>query len=121
MKFNTLVPNIFYSDINTGLKLFVNCLGFDIAYDELKSERPFCIIKKDTLKIHLVQDHDFAIKDRPEIRIETDDIDAVYQLVNKNAPELLHPNSNKVSSRPWGSKEFALRDESDVCVIIVQW
>jgi hypothetical protein len=120
MKFNTLVPNVFYSDINHGLKIFVNCLGFDIEYDDLKSERPFCIIKRDVLKLHLVQDEEFAIKDRPEIRMETDDIEAVYQLVNTNAPELLHPNANKISERPWGSKEFAMRDDSGVCVIIEQ-
>ena len=41
MKFTTLVPNIFYADINVGLKLFVECLGFKIE----KSPKDFTTLK----------------------------------------------------------------------------
>lgn len=30
MKFEKLVPSIFYVDINDGLKFFVDCLGFTL-------------------------------------------------------------------------------------------
>jgi len=75
MKFTKLVPNVFYTDIKVGFKLFIECLEFSIGYDELSSEDPFCVIEKDELRIN----------------------------------------------RPWGAREFALKDESDVCMIIQQW
>lgn len=122
MRFKTLIPNIFYTDIEVGLNLFVECLGFVIDYDDLKSaEQPFCVISKDNLKAHLIQSQEFAEKDRPELRMETDNIDEVFHHVNHNFPELLHPNGKTVSLRPWNAKEFALLDRSGVCIIVQDW
>ncbi|MBS1773142.1 MAG: hypothetical protein JST82_09780 [Bacteroidetes bacterium] len=121
MKFKTLTPNIFYADIQDGLKLFVQCLGFEVVYDDLASSNPFCVIEKDGLKACLIQDAEFAAKDRPELRLETDNIEEVYTKVNATYPELLHPNSNKVSLKPWQALEFALLDASGVCIIVQQW
>lgn len=121
MKFTRLVPNVFYTDIQVGLKLFVECLEFGIGYDDLKSDNPFCVLEKDELRVNLFQNKEFAEKDRPEIRLVTNNIEEVYEKVAATHPELLHPNSRKVTLRPWGAKEFALRDESDICIIIQQW
>lgn len=121
MKFTKLVPNIFYTDINVGLDLFINCLEFTIGYNDLKSENPCCVANKDDLAIFIFQNKEFAEKDRPELRLHTNNIDEVYEKVKATHPELLHPNLNKVTLRPWGAKEFALRDKSDVCIIIQQW
>lgn len=121
MRFTKLVPNIFYIDIKVGLKLFVDCLEFKIGYDELKSKNPFCVVSKDGLSLHLIQDEEFAKKDRPELRLETDDIEEAYKKIKTSNPELLHPNSKTISLKPWNAKEFALRDESGVCLIIQQW
>jgi len=41
--------------------------------------------------------------------------------MSKRAPKLLHPNSNKVSLKPWGAREFAMLDKTTVCVIFRQW
>jgi hypothetical protein len=121
MKFTKLVPNIFYADIKVGLKLFVECLEFTIGYDDLGSEEPFCVVEKDGLAIHLIQSKEFAEKDRPEIRLETDNIEEAYSKVRLTFPELLHPNLKEIALRPWQAREFALKDDSDVCVIIQQW
>jgi len=122
MIFKTLVPNVFYADIQVGLKLFVHCLGFNVVYDDLQSdEQPFCVVERDGLKLHLVESEEFALKDRPELRLETDDIDQAYREISERYPELLHPNLRVVTLRPWKAREFALRDESGVCLVIVQW
>ena len=121
MKFTKLVPNIFYSDIQVGLHLFVECLEFIIGYNNLNSEHPSCVVEKDGLALFIIQSKDLAEKDRPEVRLQTDDIAEVYKKVKSGFPELLHPNSNKISLKPWGAKEFALLDESHVCIIIQQW
>ncbi len=121
MHFTKLVPNIFYVDIKTGLKVFVECLEFSIVHDEINSDNPFCVIEKDGLGILLFQNREYAEKDRPEFRLVTNDIEEVYKKVALTHPEFLHPNLKKVTLRPWGAKEFALKDDSDVCIIIQQW
>jgi hypothetical protein len=121
VKYLKIVPNVFYADIKDGLKLFVECLGFKVGYDDLKSENPFCVVEKDGLGLHLIQSEEFAIKDRPELRLETDDINAVYKKVKENFPELLHPNAKEITVKPWKAREFALRDESGVCIVVQQW
>jgi hypothetical protein len=121
MHFTKLVPNIFYTDIKVGLRLFVDCLEFTIGYDELKSRDPFCVVEKGELRINLFQNREYAEKDRPEFRLVTDNIEEVYTKISSTHPELLHPNLSKVTLRPWTAREFALKDESNVCIIIQQW
>ena len=75
MKFTKLVPNIFYEDIQDGLNLFVDCLEFSIGYNELDSENPCCVVQKDLLSVFLFQNKEYADKDRPEIRLHTDNIE----------------------------------------------
>lgn len=121
MHFTKLVPNIFYTDIQMGLRLFVDCLEFTIGYDELKTHSPFCVVEKGELGINLFQNREYAEKDRPEFRLVTDDIEKAYKKIAATHPQFLHPNLNKITLRPWGAKEFALKDESNVCIIIQQW
>lgn len=121
MKFTKLVPNVFYENIQDGLNLFVDCLEFSIGYDDLKSENPCCVVQKDALSIFLFQNKEYANKDRPEMRLHTDNIEEVFAKVSQTHSQFLHPNLNAVTLRPWGAKEFALRDKTDVCVIIQQW
>ena len=120
MKLNKVIPQIFYSDIKTGLDLFVECLGFEVKYSEPGGEHPFYIVDRDGVTLFLVEDDEFAKKDRPEIRIDTDDIEALHSELMRKSIKLFHPNSAAIKLQPWGLKEFALRDESDVCVIIQQ-
>lgn len=121
MKFTKLVPNIFYTDIQTGLQLFVDCLQFEISYNGLNEPNPCCVVKKDNLAVFLLQNKEFAEKDRPEIRLHTDNINEVHAQVKATHPQWLHPNLPNVTLRPWGALEFAIVDPSTVCVIIQQW
>ena len=84
MKFTKLVPNIFYEDIKDGLNLFVDCLEFTVGYNDLNAENPCCVVQKDALSVFLLQDKEFADKDRPEIRLHTEDIEEVYAKVSKH-------------------------------------
>lgn len=120
MNFTRLVPNVYYPDIKDGLKIFVDCLEFSIGHEELKSENPFCVIEKNELRMNLFQDKKLATEHNPEFRLVTNSIDEVYKKVSSSHPEFLHPNLSKITLRPWGAKEFALRDDQ-VCIIIQQW
>ena len=121
MNFTKLIPNIFYENIKDGLELFVECLEFTIGYNDLDSENPCCIVEKESLAVFLFQNKEYAEKDRPEIRLHTDNINEAYSKIFKTHPHLLHPNLKIVTLRPWRAREFALRDSTDVCVIIQQW
>ena len=121
MRFTKLVPNIFYEDVKDGLNLFVDCLEFGIGYNDLASESPCCVVQKDGLSVFLFQNKAYAERDRPEIRLHTDNIQEVYEKISRTHPQFLHPNLNTITLRPWGAKEFALRDKTDVCIIIQQW
>jgi hypothetical protein len=120
MNFEKLVPNVYYVDIANGLKFFVDCLGFTIGHNEIKSSEPFCVLEQDGLQIYLFESVKLAKEHNPEFRLVTKNIEEVYGKVSKSHPEFLHPNLNKITLRPWGAKEFALRDEQ-VCVIIQEW
>ena len=112
-----LIPKIFYSRMGDGLDLFVKCLGFTILHQDDK----LAVIERDGAKAYLVEDAEFAVKDRPEITIETDDITKLYAEIFSSWPAYLHPNAKSVERKPWGSLEFAVRDETQVCVIFRQW
>jgi len=112
-----MIPKVFYADVGVGIDLFVGCLGFQV----LHRDDTLVVIGRDGAKVYLVQDADFAAKDRPELTIETDSIDAVYNEVRTKAPQVLHPNAKAIERKPWGALEFAVRDSTDVCVIFRQW
>ena len=120
MKFTKLVPNIFYKDIKSGLKLFVDCLEFTVGHNELNSKRPFCVVEKDGLRINLFEDVKLAEEHNPEFRLVTEDIEEIYGKVKNQYPELLHPNLNTITLRPWGAREFALID-GQIGIIIQKW
>ena len=120
MHFTRLVPNIFYTDINEALRLFVDCLEFKIEHDELLAERPFCVIEKDGLRINLFEDEALAREHHPEFRLVTNDIDEVYKKLSSSHSHFLHPNLKEITLRPWGAKEFALKDKQ-VGIVIQQW
>ena len=120
MNFEKLVPNVYYVNIDNGLKFFVDCLEFTIGHSELNSKPPFCVVEKDGLRINLFQDVKYAEEHNPEFRLVTDNIEEIYEKVKTKYPEFLHPNLNAITLRPWGAKEFALRDEQ-ICIIIQKW
>jgi hypothetical protein len=120
MNFTTLVPNIFYVDINDAMPLFIDCLEFKIVHNELNSRNPFCVISRNGLTINLFQNSELAKEHNPEFRLVTDNIEEVYAKVSVSHPQLLHPNLSKITLRPWGAKEFALTD-TQLGIVVQEW
>lgn len=113
----TLIPKIFYADRQVGLDLFVDGLGFKVGHQDDK----LTVITREGAKAYIFEDAAFAAKDRPELAIETDRLEEIYADIAKRRPDLLHPNGQKPTKRPWGSTEFALLDSTSVCVVLRQW
>jgi hypothetical protein len=112
-----LIPKVFYDTMAEGLDLFVDGLGFTVMHND----GSLAVVERDGAKAYIVESPEYAAKDRPEIALETDDIDAMYAEISTRRPDLLHPNSHRVALKPWGAKEFALLDRSTVCIVFRQW
>lgn len=115
--FKNLIPKIFYDRLEDGLDFFVDGLGFALLY----RDDDLAVIGRDGAKAYIVESPEFAAKDRPELAIETDDVDAIFREISSRAPRLLHPNGDHVTLKPWGAREFALTDPTQVCVIFREW
>jgi len=112
-----LIPKVFFNHMNEGLDLFVGCLGFQV----LHQDESLAVVARDGAKAYLVESPEFAAKDRPEIAIETDTIEALYSEITARRPEMLHPNGKIIQKKPWGAREFAVLDKTHVCIIFRQW
>lgn len=115
--FKALIPKLFYEDISVGLDLFVDGIGMEV----LHRDDTLAVLGRDNARVYLVEDAEFAAKDRPEIAIETDSIEADYAAIAARRPDLLHPNLPRVTRREWGAKEFAVVDATTVCVVFRDW
>lgn len=112
-----LVPKVFFNQMDEGLDLFVNCLGFTV----LHQDSSLAVVGRDGAKAYIVESPEFAAKDRPEIAIETDDIETIYRDISARRPDMLHPNLPRVTRRPWGALEFSVLDKTHVCIVFRQW
>jgi|SRR5436190_14873214 hypothetical protein len=112
-----LVPKVFFNHMSEGIDLFVGCLGFKV----LHQDESLAVVARDEAKAYIVESPEFAAKDRPEIAIETDSIEAIYAEIVARRPEMLHPNSKVVAKKPWGAQEFAVLDKTSVCIVFRQW
>lgn len=115
--YNNLIPKVFYDRLQDGLDFFVDALGFEVLY----RDATLAVVARDGAKAYIVESPEYAAKDRPELAIETDDIEAVYRELSTRAPQRLHPNSSRVALKPWGAREFAMLDPTTVCVVFRQW
>ena len=115
--FKNLIPKIFYARLQDGLDFFVDGLGFQL----LHQDETLAVVARDGAKAYLMHYPEGAAQDRPELCIETDDIDAIWQEMSARVPQLLHPNVPRVVQRPWGSREFAMVDKTTVCVVFREW
>jgi hypothetical protein len=112
-----LIPKVFYDHMEEGLDLFVDGLGFEVLYQD----SDLAVVGKEGAKAYIVESPEYAAKDRPEIAIETDNIEELYQEISARRPDLLHPNLPRVTKRPWGALEFSLLDKTHVCIVFRQW
>jgi hypothetical protein len=115
--FKNIIPKIFYDRLQDGLEFFVDGLGFEVLYHDAG----MAVIARDGAKAYIVQSPEYAAKDRPELGIDTDDVDRIFDEMSARVPHLLHPNSNTVALKPWGAREFAMLDKATVCVVFREW
>jgi len=92
-------------------------MGFSVLYQDVE----LAVVGRDGAKAYIMESPEDAAKDRPEIAIETDNIDATYKEITAKRPDVLHHNLPRVTKRPWGALEFSLLDKTEVCIVFRQW
>jgi hypothetical protein len=112
-----IIPQVFYEDVSVGLDLFVDGIGMEV----LHRDDDLVVLARDGAKLYLVPNAELAAQDRPELGIETDDIEAIHAEISTRRPDLLHPNLPEVTLREWGAREFAVLDSTTVCVVFRSW
>lgn len=120
MTYRTLIPKVFYADLAIGRDLFVDGLGFEVLHDD----GAFVVVGRDGCKLYLVENAHYAALDRPELAIETDDIDGVHADIAARRPDLLHPTyppGGGIVRREYGAREFAVLDATTACVVFRDW
>ncbi|WP_377640314.1 hypothetical protein [Oryzobacter terrae] len=112
-----LVPTVFYADASVGVDLFVDGLRMEVVHQD----GDLTVVEREGAKLNIVENAEWAAKDRPEYGLETDDIEGLFADVSARRPDLLHPNLPRITPRPWGAREFSLLDSTTVCVVVRQW
>lgn len=112
-----IIPNVFYADLQEGLEFFVEGLRFDVLYQDAN----MAMIARDGANACLFGNPERAAVDRTDLRIDTDDIDAIHDEIATRAAHLLHPGLSSVSLKPWGAREFVVLDKTTVCVTFHEW
>jgi hypothetical protein len=84
-------------------------LQFSIKHNNFKVSDPYYILEKDRIKIMNFQDKQLAKEHYPELRLETNNIDDVFDKVSASHPHLIHPNLNKVTIRSGLLKNLLLQ------------
>lgn len=87
----TMIPKVFYTDINVGLDLFSRYLSFEIFHQD----SAISVLGRNGVKVYLMQSAELTPQDRPELAIETDNKE-----IKTRAPEIRHPNSKVIERKP---------------------
>jgi len=95
----TVLPKVFYKHMHEALALFVDCLGCALRHQDGK----LAVVERADAKVYRVEDTEFAARDRPELAIGTDAIEAVV-CGNQHAPAAM-----VASEQPHGAAQTSAR------------
>ncbi|GHC11698.1 hypothetical protein [Cerasicoccus arenae] len=120
MKYQSVTPGIQYTDLAQPKEFFIDFMGFKVIHEE----PDFCVVQRDGVKFCLHIDEEYSKNLAPLFRIETDDIQAVWQelLAKDPTKSRIHPRfKDGPELRPWSAWEFAVGWGDHVCLVFQEW
>lgn len=79
-----------------------------LGFEERHRDEEYAIVGRDDVEIHLWGPSDIAPEDTYGMcRIEVESIDDLYDDCERQ--DIVHPNA-KLERKPWGTREFAVKD-----------
>lgn len=115
-RLSNVIPLIPARDVEETIAFYRDRLGFDLVFRDAEPAR-YAGIRRDGAELHLYANADRYLAENASLRIDVDDIDALY--ADCQAAGCVHPNG-ALATRPWGTREFAVLDPSGVCIAFVQ-
>src|SRR5690625_479164 len=107
MGIRRVVPDFESSDVRNSVKFYVELLGFEPVMDHgwiVTLAGP----NNSAQQMSLVS-HDETASVVPDVSIEVDDVDAVYELAKRMGAEIVHELTDEV----WGVRRFFVKSPDD--------
>ncbi len=108
------VPNLTATDPAAARAFWIDAMGFEAAMD-LGWVVTFVAPGRPTAQVNVLT-HDATAPVVPDVSVEVDDVDAVYEAVTARGHEIVHP----LTDEPWGVRRFFVRDPGGRVVNVVQ-
>ncbi len=121
MQLLRFLPSFQYADSDEALPFWIDYLGFRIVHDEGPGK--LHVVHRKGVSVMLETNEEYAQQLSPLIRLETDDIAALWAELKSKPEHERYVHDRWVSGpemRPWRAQEFAVQDEG-VCVVFQQW
>ena len=114
MKIRRTVPNIKLDNPLQSRTFYVDFLGFDIAMnrDEIIT---FSSPDNRTAQISVMKQDDSLAPLHPDISIEVEDVDQIYNKAEEQNLEIVYP----ITDEPWGVRRFFVKDPNGKIINIL--
>lgn len=101
-------------DVENAIAFYEQKLGFTMSHKEGNPAR-MAIVERDSAVIFLVKNNDQHLAAGTSIRIQVDGIEQLYTELQAKEAHIIQPDG-KLETKPWGPKEFVVRDLAGVWI-----
>ena len=118
MKFNSLIPELSVTDINTSKKFYTS-IGFIVKYERIEDNFCFLELEDNQIMIEQINDNwNTGVLEYPfgrgiNISMEVEDIDKIYRLVKSNHYSIFRDmriDEYRVDDKIYFDKQFLIQD-----------
>lgn len=106
-------------DVPGAIAFYTEKLGFEVFYQDPTS----AIIGRGNVRLFLTDYSDRHVAEQTAYRISVDDVDSLYaEFKAKGMPDFAESDGSlgAIADRPWGAREFAIKDLAGVCITFYQ-
>lgn len=109
-------------DMQAALDFYEHTLGFTVTFKQ--ADLSLAILRRSDAEIMLVNTDDPHTASQTSLRIQTADVDALYNEYQAQAIPAFELGGGAglgtLRATPWGTREFAVRDLAGVCITFYQ-
>lgn len=106
-------------DLLGAIAFYEQKLGFKKQWQD--SDTPeLALVSRDEIEIFLQRNPDRAIAEWTLLRIEVNDIEALYGEYLSRDRSLVHPDG-PLERKAWGSQDFSILDPNGVCITFYEF
>jgi uncharacterized glyoxalase superfamily protein PhnB len=100
------------ADVGATIDFYVQKLGFTEKFTH-GSPIDYAGVARDGVLVHLYKNDDKQLAENTMFRVIVENVDALYAEYEPQG--VIHPNG-KLSTKPWGTRDFAVLDPTGICI-----